>query len=59
MKTRHKRMILRIVISSIMTMILAFNPMGLEKEPLFALYLVPYTIIGYDVLVKAAKVYAG
>ena len=55
MKRKHKIMIGRIVISSILTIILAINPMDLEKEPLFFLYLVPYLIIGYDVLIKAVK----
>ena len=55
MKAKHKKTILRIAIASILTIILAFNPMDLEKEPLFWLYLVPYVIIGYDVIIKALK----
>ena len=55
MKTKHKKTILRIAIASILTIILAFNPADLEKEPLFWLYLVPYVIIGYDVIIKALK----
>lgn len=47
--------ILRIAVSSILTLILAINLVDLEKETLFFLYLVPYIIIGYDVLIKAAK----
>ena len=53
MKAKHKKMILRIATASILTIILVFNPMDLEKETLFWLYLVPYVIIGYDVLLKA------
>ena len=55
MKAKHKKMILRIAIASVLTIILAFNPTDLEKETLFWLYLVPYVIIGYDVLLKALK----
>ena len=55
MKAKHKKMILRIAIASILTIIFAFNPTDLEKETLFWLYLVPYVIIGYDVLLKALK----
>ena len=55
MKDKHKKMILRIVIASVLTVILALDPLKLEREVQFALYLVPYIIIGYDVLLKAAK----
>ena len=55
MKAKHKKTILRIAIASILTVILAINPTDLEKETLFWLYLVPYVIIGYDVVIKALK----
>ena len=55
MKAKHKKTILRIAIASILTIILAVNPTDLEKETLFWLYLVPYVIIGYDVIIKALK----
>jgi len=55
LKAKHKKTIVRIVIASILTVALAFNPFNLEKEPLFFLYLIPYVIIGYDVLIKAVK----
>ena len=55
MKAKHKKTILRIAIASILTIILAINPTDLEKETLFWLYLVPYVIIGYDVIIKALK----
>ena len=55
MKAKHKKTMLRIAIASVLTIILAFDPMDLEKKTLFWLYLVPYIIIGYDVLLKALK----
>ena len=55
MKVKHKKTMLRIAIASVLTIILAFDPMDLEKETLFWLYLVPYVIIAYDVLLKALK----
>ena len=59
LKKKHKKMILRIVIASVITAALVlgafFELYELDKEVLFFLYLVPYVIISYDVLIKAAK----
>ena len=59
LKKKHKKMILRIVISAVITAALMlgafFGWYELDKEVLFFLYLVPYVIISYDVLMKAAK----
>ena len=59
LKKKHKKMILRIVISAVITAALMlgafFEWYELDKEVLFFLYLVPYVIISYDVLIKAAK----
>ena len=59
LKKKHKKMILRIVISAIITAVLMlgsfFELYELDKETLFLLYLVPYVVISYDVLIKAAK----
>ena len=59
LKKKHKKMILRIVISAIITAALMlgsfFELYELDKETLFLLYLVPYVVISYDVLIKAAK----
>ena len=59
LKKKHKKMILRIVISAAITAALMlgafFGWLEFEKEVLFFLYLVPYVIISYDVLIKAAK----
>ena len=59
LKKKHKKMILRIVISAVITAALMlgsfFGWYELDKEVLFFLYLVPYIIISYDVLIKAAK----
>ena len=59
LKKKHKKMILRIVVSAVITAALMlgafFEWYVLDKEVLFFLYLVPYVIISYDVLIKAAK----
>ena len=55
MRAKHRKTVCRIVIASILTVALALNPFGLEKGPLFFLYLVPYAVIGYDVIIKALK----
>ena len=59
LKKKHKKMILRIVISAIITAALMlgsfFELYELDKETLFFLYLVPYVVISYDVLIKAEK----
>jgi len=63
LRKKQKRMLKRIVIASILTIFLAicsaFDLLpvdgSIEKYVLFVCYLVPYLIIGYDVLRKAAK----
>ncbi len=59
LKKKHKKMIARILVSTVITAFLMLGSflgfIDLEKEILFALYLVPYLIISYDVLIKAAK----
>ena len=59
LKKKHKKTIARIAVSSVITALLMlgsfFNFIDLQKEILFALYLVPYLIISYDVLIRAAK----
>ena len=63
LRKKQKRMLKRIVIASILTTFLAicsaFDLLpvdgSIEKYVLFVCYLVPYLIIGYDVLRKAAK----
>ena len=59
LRKKQKKMLYRIILASIITIILMVNSFlhffEIEKEILFVLYLVPYLIIGYDILIKAVK----
>ncbi len=53
MNKKQKKMLVRIIVSAVFIIILKFIPAeGLFR---FALYMIPYMIIGYDVLKKAWK----
>ena len=53
MNKKQKKMLVRIIVSAVFIIILKFIPAeGLVR---FALYMIPYMIIGYDVLKKAWK----
>ena len=53
MNKKQKKMLIRILISAALLIALSFAPVtGLAR---FVLYLVPYLIIGYDILLKAFK----
>lgn len=53
MNKKQKKMLLRIVIAAVLMIVLAILPIdGLFR---FALYLIPYLVIGYDILLKAWK----
>lgn len=53
MTKKQKKMLIRIVIASIAIIVLHFIPVkGIVK---FLLYMIPYLIIGYDILLKAIK----
>ncbi len=53
MNKKQKKMLARILIAAVLMIVLAFVPVdGILR---FALYLVPYFIIGYDILRKAGK----
>ena len=56
MNKKLKKMLARIVIAAVWLVVLAFAPTEMVS-PLFrfVLYLIPYVIIGYDILIKAAK----
>ena len=56
MNKKLKKMLARIVIAAVWLVVLAFVPTE-SGSPLFrfVLYLIPYVIIGYDILIKAAK----
>ena len=53
MNKKQKKMLIRILIAAVLMVVLHFVPAsGLVR---FALYMIPYTIIGYDILIKAGK----
>ena len=53
MKTKQKKMLIRIILAATLLVGLAFAPV---TRPLrLALYLIPYLLVGYDILLKAAK----
>ncbi len=53
MNKKQKKMLIRIIVSAIL--MIGFNFLPFTGILRFALYLVPYLIIGYDILIKAAK----
>ena len=53
MNKKQKKMLFRIVLSSILMIALHF--VSAEGAVRFALYMVPYLIVGYDILLKALK----
>lgn len=53
MKTKQKKMLIRIILAATLLVGLAFAPV---TGPLrLTLYLIPYLLVGYDILLKAAK----
>ena len=53
MSKKQKKMLVRIITAAVILIALYFIPVtGILR---FALYLIPYFIIGYDILLKAAK----
>ncbi|MCI8586579.1 MAG: cadmium-translocating P-type ATPase [Lachnospiraceae bacterium] len=53
MNKKQKKMLARILLAAALMVLLQFLPV--EGMVRFALYLVPYLIIGYDILIKAGK----
>ena len=53
MTKKQKKMLIRIIVSAIM--IIALNFVPADKIIRFFLYLIPYLIVGYDILIKAGK----
>lgn len=53
MSKKQKKMLVRIIIAAVLMIALHFIPV--QGYARFALYLVPYLIIGYDILIKAFK----
>lgn len=53
MNKKQKKVLIRILIAAVLMVVLQSVPAsGLVR---FALYMIPYTIIGYDILIKAGK----
>lgn len=53
MTKKQRKMLTRIIISSVLLIVLGFLPTdGIAR---FLLYLIPYLVIGYDILIKAFK----
>ena len=53
MSKKQKKMLLRIILAAVLMVIFAFLPVGGMLR--FALYLIPYLVTGYDILLKAWK----
>ena len=53
MTKKQKKMLLRILVAAVLLVILSLLP--LQGAVRFALFMVPYLIVGYDILRKAAK----
>ncbi|BAL84812.1 putative heavy metal ion-transporting ATPase (plasmid) [Selenomonas ruminantium subsp. lactilytica TAM6421] len=53
MNNKQKKNLIRIILAAVMLIALSFAP--LAGGPRFAAYLVPYLIVGYDILYKAGK----
>ncbi len=53
MNKKQRKMLIRIIVAAILTVILHFVPVtGVLR---FVMYMVPYLIVGYDILIKAGK----
>lgn len=53
MNKKQKKMLIRIILAAFLMIVLHFLPV--KGAIRFGLYLVPYLIIGYDILIKAGK----
>ena len=53
MNKKQKKNLLRIIVAAVLLVVLAYAP--LTGGPRFVAYLLPYLIVGYDILLKAGK----
>ena len=53
MNAKQKKNLIRIIITAVLMLVLAYMP--LSGWPRFFAYLVPYSLVGYDILYKAGK----
>ncbi len=54
MNKKQKKMLIRIIVSALLIIILKLLPISNDYLE-FALFLIPYLVIGYDILIKAVK----
>ncbi len=55
MNKKQKKVLIRIIISAVLMVILGILPLDEYNKVRFALYMIPYLVIGYDILKKAFK----
>ena len=58
MNKKQKKMLIRIIIAAVFMIVLRFIPFGEDayfRVLRFALYMIPYLVVGYDILRKAFK----
>ncbi len=53
MNRKQKKILTRIILSAVIVAVISFLP--IEGIPKLLLFLVPYIVIGYDILIKAAR----
>ena len=53
MNKKQRKMLIRITVSAVLMIVLNFVPV--QGVPRFLLYMVPYLIVGYDILLMAGK----
>ena len=53
MNKKQRKMLIRITVSAVL--MIAFHFVPVQGVPRFLLYMVPYLIVGYDILLKAGK----
>ena len=53
MTKKQKKVLIRIIIAAVLVIVLQFVPV--EGYVRFGLYMIPYLVIGYDILKKAGK----
>ena len=53
MNKKQKKMLIRIIVACVLIVVLSFFPVEGYLE--FALYMIPYVVIGYDIIKKAFK----
>ena len=53
MTKKQKKNLIRIIVSAVLMVVFIFIPV--DSWMRFAMFMIPYLIIGYDILIKAAK----